>query len=242
MCRWNGFSTPLAIVIAIIVMTAAQVDAVSVTMSPYGDVGQTRIFRGDLSGLGVGTVYSAMVTDAGTGGGQTGVFSGFDLDFLVLDADGNLATTGDQVLPLTALTSVTPGSIRDQASSPYQPTLSHPGSLFGCNTDGSIDFATASITACNAFYNELWMAVDTSGGFTTLGDDGSLTAKFPDTAIGSSLWLFVGETGILSLGSTEGLRANVEINSLPSVPAPGAILLASLGGILIGGLRRRKIL
>jgi len=241
MYRWNGFPTPLAIAIAIIAVTAVQVDAVPVTMSSYSVVGQTRVFRGDLSGLGVGTVYTATVTDAGAGGGQTGVYSGFDLDFLLLDADGNLSTTGDQILPLQTGTGATAGSIRDQATSPYQPTASHPGSLFGCNIDGSIDFATASIATCNGFYSELWMAVDTSGGFVTLGDDGSLTAEFPDTLIGSGLYLFVGETGLAALGSTEGLRANVEINQLPVVPAPGAILLASLGTVLLAGLRRRRV-
>jgi hypothetical protein len=107
------------------------------------------------------------------------------------------------------------------------------------NTDGSIDFATATIATRDGSYVEIALAVDTSNGFVTFGDNGSLTARFPDTLVGSSLWLFVGETGLIPEGSTEGLRANVEINN---IPAPGAVLLVGLGGILIAGLRRRKIL
>jgi hypothetical protein len=240
----KGFFTSLATVLAITVMIATQVGAVPVTMSPYPVVGgQTRVFRGDLSSLGVGSVYSARVTDAGVLGGQTGVFSGCDIDFVVLDRDGDLSTTADRIVPFqTAATSVTPGSIRNPTTSPYQPTASHPGELFGLNTDGSIDFATATIGTRDASYNPITFlfTVDTSGGWVTLGDSGSLTAAFPDTTIGSSLWLFVGEAGLASEGSTEGLNALVSINN--SVPAPGAVLLVGLGGLLVSALRNRKVL
>jgi hypothetical protein len=57
-------------------------------------------------------VYSASITDSGQLGGQTGVFSGCDIDFLLLDADGDLSTTGDQVMPLLATATVAAGAIR----------------------------------------------------------------------------------------------------------------------------------
>jgi hypothetical protein len=241
MYRWNGLSTPLAIVIAIIVTTAAQVDAVSVTMSPYSTptIGQTRMFRGNVSGLGVGTVYSATITDTGTFGGSDGVFSGFDLDFLLLDADGDWATTGDRILPLqTPATSLAPGSIRNPFWSTYQPTASHPGSLFGLKGDGSIDFAVSTIAVRDASFSPA-LGVDTSSGWLTIGDNGVLSVDFPDTLVGSSLWLFVGEVGPLT---TENLHATVQINGRPTVPVPGAILLASFGTVLLGGLVRRRVL
>ena len=242
MYKRKGFFTSGATAVAITLMIAAQVGAVPVSMSFQGTIGQTRIFRGDLSGLGVGSVFSATVTDAGAGGGQTGVFSGCDIDFLLLDADGNLATTGDQVLPFqTSATFVTPGSIR--TPSPYEPTVPlHPGILFGLNADGSIDFATATIGVRDASYNpnlELF-SVNGSDGWVTLGDNGSLYAAFPNTVIGSHLWLFVGEAGLADKGSTELMNSAVEIN-VPGIPAPGAIFLAGLGSILVGALRRRKV-
>ena len=241
MYKRKGLFISRATAVAITLMIATQVGAVPVAMSPYSVVGQTRVFRGDLSGLGVGSVYSAKITDAGALGGQTGVFSGSDIDFLLLDADGDLSTTGDQVLPYqTASTSVAPGSIRTPTT--YVPTASHPGILFGLNGDGSIDFATATIGVRDASYNANleFFSVDSSDGWVTVGDSGSLYASFLNTPIGSSLWLFVGEAGLAAQGSTELLGAGVEIN-VPGIPAPGALLLVGFGSILVGALRRRKV-
>ncbi len=242
MYKRKGLFTSAATVVAITLMIATQVGAIPVAMSPYSVAGQTRIFRGDLSGLGVGSVYSAKITDAGALGGQTGVFSGSDIDFVLLDADGNLATTGDQTLPYqTAATYVTPGSIR--TPTPYVSTASHPGILFGLNADGSIDFATATIGVRDASYNpnlELF-SVNGSDGWVTIGDTGMLYASFLNTPIGSGLWLFVGEAGLAGQGSTELLGAGVEINPDPIVPVPGALVLAGLGSILVGALRRRRV-
>jgi hypothetical protein len=237
MCTPKRLPTLTAVAVTLVI--AGQLAAAPVTMSPYGQAGQTRVFYGDLSGLGLMNVTGATLTDTGGLGGTNGVFSGFDCDFLVLDRDGNLATTGDQVAPLqTAATYVTPGSIRNPISSPYQKTTLHPGVLFGLNDDGSIDFATATLGSRDAhFANPL--AVDTSGGWVTLGDNGSLTAAFSQTAIGDGLWLFIGEVG---LSTTEAVRVSVDISGQPTVPVPGAVILASMGVVLIGGLRRRGIL
>jgi len=233
---------PIVLAMAVTVIVAAQASAVSVTMLFDRNEGQTRIFKGDLSGLGLAAVTSATLTDNGSGGGSNGVFSGFDLDFLLLDADGDWSTSGDRVLPFqTAATSVTPGSIRSPST--YIPTPSHPGPLFGLLNDvaHSIDFANATIATRNAAYDDRldFFSVDGSNGWVTLGDNGWLTAAFPQTVIGQGLWLFVGEAGI---GTTEGVRASVDIAGPPVIPAPAAILLAGLGTLMIGCLRRRGIL
>jgi hypothetical protein len=224
-------SIHLAVLIVTIGIIASQSLAAPLSMSFYGDVGLTRVWRGDLASLGSGTFDTVLVIDDGDGiGGSDGVYSGFDLDFLIIDLDGNLATTADQILPAQAPpTHVNKGSIRNQTTSPYQPTVLHPGDLFGLNADDSIDFATATIGTLDASYDTVTLAVDSSFGLVTLGDGGSLSAKFGTITIdGSSMYLFVGDAGL-----NEGIGANINV-----VPEPATICLLGLGGLLLG--RNRK--
>ena len=105
--------------------------------------------------------------------------------------------------------------------------------------DVSIDFATATIGSRDAVYDAgsfPGLDPDTSDGWVTLGDGGSLTAGFSDiTLTGSSMYLFVGE-----VGQNETLRANVHVDFKP-IPAPGAMMLSSIGIATCGWLRRRKV-
>ncbi|MCV6591553.1 MAG: hypothetical protein OIF48_01275 [Silicimonas sp.] len=69
----------------------------------------TRLYRADLTGLGLSAIGTITVNDSNSGTGG-GVHSGFDLDILFLDVDGDLATTADRILATDHDFSV--GSIR----------------------------------------------------------------------------------------------------------------------------------
>jgi hypothetical protein len=213
----------------------------TVPMSFVGSAGQTGIWRGNLTPAGPGIFNVAVILDGPGFGGSSGVFSGIDVDFVILDADGNLATTGDQVAPIqNGSTFVTPGVIRNQATSPYQPTAAHPGALFGLNANGSVDFGTATLGTRDGFYYPLSLTVDTSDGWVSVGEGGALRTAFPTTTIGSdSLYLFVGEVGINEFVCRAEIF-NCGGTCPPPIPAPGAVFLGTLGAGLVGWLRRRK--
>jgi hypothetical protein len=228
---------PIGATIILALLVIAPAGAVPVTMSFLGNIGQTRIYQGSVSGLGLTSVNAVTLTDAGVVSGADGVFSGFDLDFVLLDADGNLATTGDQILPSLGTATVIPGTITSPISSIYQPTAAHPGSLFGLHGDATLDAATATIGALDAGYANP-LAVDTSHGWVTLGYGGSFSTTFATTSTSPSLYLFVGQVGAATL---ESFSANVDDTGRgPAIPAPGAVPLCAIGASVVGWLRRRR--
>ena len=224
------------VVLMVAAPSAVLASPAPVSMDFYADIGLTRVWRGDLSSLGSGTFDSVVLTDV-IGGGGDGLFSGFDVDFIVLDLDGVLSTTADQTLPFeNSSTSVKAGSVRNAATSPHQPTALHPGKLFGLNVDESIDFTTASMGNLDSYFKSP-PTVDTSKGWVALGDGGVLTAAFPTVTLdGSPMYLFVGD-----VGANESLEAKLEIGHFRT-PAPGAALLGAIGAGLVGMLRRRSLL
>jgi hypothetical protein len=239
MCNRTQFGTVL-LTLTLLAGTQAFASPETVGMSLTGTDHQTSIWRADLSSLGSGTASVAVVLDGG-GHGSDGVFSGIDVDFVLLDRDGDLSTTGDQVAPLqNSSTSVTPGTITNQQFSIYQPTASHPGALFGLNLDGSVDFATATLGTRDGFYYPLSLTVDTADGWVSLGECGALYTAFPTTCVDGGLYLFVGEVGLNEFVCT------VEVNGggtcPPAIPAPGVMFLGTLGAGLVGWLRRRQVM
>jgi hypothetical protein len=191
-----------------------------VDMSFYGQMGQTAVYRGYLSPAQVQVVTLVVITDANSGGGADGVFSGFDLDFLSLDLDGNLASTFDQYRPRTGGLTIVPGLVRDAATSVFQPTALHPGPLFGMNVGGSVDAATATLGQRDGSYvYGPTLGVDTSHGWVSLGQGGQLAAAFACIPVPpTGMYVFAGDVGF----NDETLGAHV------SVQVPGRMIYVNV--------------
>jgi hypothetical protein len=107
-------------------------------------VGGSTVFSANLAGVGLSQIATITITDASFGtGGSPGIFSGFDLDALFLDRDGNIFSTGDR----TAASSFSylAGSVRPTSDPTMQPNGAHPGPLFGSLNATTIDAATATL-------------------------------------------------------------------------------------------------
>ena len=93
---------------------------------PGPTVGGTLTFSASLSGLGLSEVGSITVTDDGTPvGGASGIFSGFDLDALFLDVDGDILTAGDRFFGTSFAFSA--GSTRPTGNPDLLPTVATRG-------------------------------------------------------------------------------------------------------------------
>lgn len=76
-----------------------------------GTAESTRMYRADLTGLGLSEISAITVNDSNSGlGGSPGIYSGFDLDAIFLDIDGLLTTTADRIFATSFL--FTAGMIR----------------------------------------------------------------------------------------------------------------------------------
>lgn len=216
-------------------MAPARALTVDLTFSNAGPVGQSTLFRADLTGLGLSVVSSITLIDIDVSGGADGVFSGFDLDALVLDRDGDLATTDDQFSPFSL--EFQAGSQRpttNQNQLAFSDGGTNPavdGPVFGADDATTINPGQSTLDAFDAVSSD---NVNTAAGFLTFGDDGQLIANFADIAIGDSLFLLIAEVG--------GQAGEEVMARVSQVPLPGAVWLFLTGLMaLIGFTRRRKI-
>lgn len=222
-------------------MSMAPARALTVDIVPT-DTGTTvgtdsKLFSVDLTGLGLSFVSSITLIDDGiVQGGAPGVFSGFDLDGLVLDVDGDVTTTGDQFSPLSLVFQA--GAIRPTGNQNQQGFLTGsgtnpavPGPVFGADDATTIDAAQATLDTFDAVSSD---NVNSANGFLTFGDGGTLIVNFADIAIGDSLFLLFAEVG--------GQAGEEILVRVSQVPLPGAVWLFLTGLMaLIGFSRRRKI-
>ncbi|MEL6433199.1 MAG: hypothetical protein AAFQ28_05300 [Pseudomonadota bacterium] len=190
-----------------------------------GTAQDTRMFRADLTGLGLAEIGAVTVNDSNSGfGGSSGIFSGFDLDAIFLDIDGSLLTDTDRFFASGFIFSA--GTIRPGGFPPPSPSG---GPTNGSSDASTVDEAFATLNDIDGLFF--------STGSLTLGDGGTLTAVFDLViTVGSSLFLFAGE---VSGDPGETLTGLVEVTDtpppLPPVPLPAGLPLL-LTGILGAGV------
>lgn len=193
-----------------------------------GTATSTRMFRADLTGFGLTEVGAVTINDSNSGiGGSGGIYSGFDLDVIFLDVDGDLSTTGDRITADSFVFSA--GDLRSPA-----PASPSGGPTNGASSASMVDEAFATLGAIDGIFF--------GPGSLTLGDGGSLTAIFdPKVLVGPSLFLFVGEVSGDPGETVSGLVEVFETPPpLPAVPLPAGLPLLLSGLLGAGFFARRK--
>ena len=189
---------------------------------------ESSVLRADLTGFpSLTEIGSITVTDTNGTSGSAGAYSGFDIDALFIDLDGDYLTTGDQIYASSFIFSA--GSIRPGSA----PASNTSGALNGSNADGTVNEAFATLNTIDAVFF--------STGSISLGDGGSLTANFsPVVAVGASLFLVASEVG----ANGETLTGAIEVRTIPVdvVPLPAGLplMLAGLGAFAIASRRRKS--
>lgn len=189
-----------------------------------GDVGDSGVFRVDLSTSGLSVIQSIIVEDDNKISGGTGAASGFDLDVVKLSP--TLTSSASQVASLVGLNAFTfsdagvtlkPGFL--QPYSPSDPSSWNQNRLFG--TAGSnIDFAIAT-------FNTLDGVNLADVGAVSMGEGGRIGFRLNTPTSPSGLYLYVADLG----GGNDNFR--VRVSDSPLSFLPGLTLEGKSGDDLI---------
>lgn len=228
----------LIVGVGAVVALSASANAVEIPVEtlgfdvPGGTADGTLVQRVNLGLAGTSTINTIVLTDTSGGtGGDPGVFSGYDLDAFVLDRDGDIATTGDQVAFSGLNLTFNGGTIRPTGTSggSQDPSpINNIGTYFGTDNGGNIIGSTVTL---DTFDGENVASIFNSDGFLSFGDGGELILSFADVLVGGGLYLIFGEVG----GQGESLRVDVP----GQVPLPGAVWLFLSAIAILFGISRR---
>jgi hypothetical protein len=222
-----------------LVAVSASASAAVLTIEDLGTAPgttNTLLQRVNLGAAGLTSINTIVLTDISAGaGGNPGIFSGYDLDAVFLDRDGNIATAGDRI----AFSSLafTGGVIRPTADVNQTPSApNNIGAYFGTNTAGNIvPFGPggAKDATLNTFDGVNSANRLNANGFLSFGDGGVLTLSFANILVGDGLYLLFGEVG--------GQGEKLQVEAPGQVPLPGAVwLFLSAIAVLFGMSRRRS--
>lgn len=226
---------PSHLVFVCLALCCITLTAGPLVVTQEGVIGQTTIYKASFAGSGAASVGTVVITDSNSQtGGSPGVFSGFDLDFLWLDVDGDFNTAGDRIG--AASYAFNTGTTRATANPNFLPTAGRPGPTFGSSAANTIDPGLSTLGVLDGDFSS-GVSTDLVFGWLTFGDGGVLKATFfPSVALNANSALFFGEVGT---GLGEQLRASVELESVPE-PGSWAALLLGLGGLSYAVSRRRR--
>ncbi|MEM9707888.1 MAG: hypothetical protein AAF871_03795 [Pseudomonadota bacterium] len=201
---------------------------------------ETALFRTDLAALALSSIAEIRLNDSNRRvGGADGAFSGFDVDAIFLDRDGDAGTLGDQIFARSF--AFDGGTLRDTGNAFLRSRTAGP--LNGSSASDAIDLGFATLDTIDAVFFET--------GSLSLGDGGSLTAFFDDVAVGASLFLFVGEVGdngetingLIEVAPSSAPEPATEIEALDipqPIPLPAPLVLLAGAIFALVGMRRLR--